>query len=123
MPKYEYACKSCGEHIEVVQSFTDDSLTVCPSCGGPLRKIFGNIGVVLKGSGFYKTDNRSSTGTRKPDGKGDAKGEGNSDAKADGKSDVKADSTTKTSDTSASSSGASSSSGDSKPAAKAAGAA
>lgn len=123
MPKYEYACKSCGEHIEVVQSFTDDSLTVCPSCDGPLRKVFGNIGVVLKGSGFYKTDNRTSTGTRKPDGKGDAKAEGKSDAKGDGKSDTKADSTKKTSDSSTPSSGGSSSSGESKPAAKAAGAA
>lgn len=123
MPKYEYACKSCGEHIEVVQSFTDDSLTVCPSCGGPLRKIFGNIGVVLKGSGFYKTDNRTSTGSRKPDSKTDGKGEGKADIKADSKTDSKADSTTKTSDNSSSSSGASSGSGDSKPAAKAAGAA
>jgi putative FmdB family regulatory protein len=59
MPTYEYACKSCGEHLEVVQSFTDDPLTDCPRCGGPLRKVFGQIGVVLKGSGFYRTDNRA----------------------------------------------------------------
>jgi putative FmdB family regulatory protein len=59
MPKYEYVCKSCGEHLEVVQSFTDDALTVCPVCGGPLRKVYGNIGITFKGSGFYRTDNAS----------------------------------------------------------------
>jgi len=61
MPTYEYACKSCGEHVEVVQSFKDDPLTECPACGGPLRKVFAPVGIVLKGSGFYKTDNRSSS--------------------------------------------------------------
>ena len=59
MPTYEYACKECGNHLEVVQRFTDDALTTCPSCGGALRKVFGNIGIAFKGSGFYKTDNRS----------------------------------------------------------------
>jgi putative FmdB family regulatory protein len=58
MPTYEYACKSCDEHLEVVQSFKDDPLTVCPHCGGPLRKVFGSIGIMFKGSGFYKTDTR-----------------------------------------------------------------
>jgi len=58
MPKYEYACKSCGEHIEVVQSFSDAQLTECPSCGGPLRKVFAAPGISFKGSGFYRTDNR-----------------------------------------------------------------
>ncbi|MGI8493006.1 MAG: FmdB family zinc ribbon protein [Acidimicrobiales bacterium] len=61
MPTYEYACKSCGEHLEVVQSFKDDALTTCPACGGALRKVFGNIGIAFKGSGFYKNDSRSST--------------------------------------------------------------
>jgi putative FmdB family regulatory protein len=61
MPTYEYACKSCGEHLEVVQSFKDDPLTECPHCGGPLRKVFAPVGIVLKGSGFYKTDNRKSS--------------------------------------------------------------
>jgi putative FmdB family regulatory protein len=61
MPTYEYACKSCGEHLEVVQSFSDDALTTCPRCEGPLRKVFGNIGITFKGSGFYKTDSRSKT--------------------------------------------------------------
>jgi putative FmdB family regulatory protein len=59
MPTYEYACKDCGEHLEVVQSFKDGSLTECPTCGGSLRKVFGNIGITFKGSGFYKTDSRS----------------------------------------------------------------
>ena len=58
MPTYEYACKKCGEHLEVVQSFRDDPLTTCPNCGGELRKVFGAIGVTFKGSGFYKTDSR-----------------------------------------------------------------
>lgn len=59
MPTYEYACKQCGQHLEVVQSFKDDALTECPNCGGPLRKVFGTIGITFKGSGFYKTDSRS----------------------------------------------------------------
>jgi putative FmdB family regulatory protein len=61
MPTYEYRCKSCGEHLEVVQSFTDDPLTECPSCGGDLRKVFGSIGISFKGSGFYKTDSRAAS--------------------------------------------------------------
>jgi putative FmdB family regulatory protein len=60
MPTYEYECKSCGTHHDVVQKFGDDPLTECPSCGGPLRKVFGAVGVVFKGSGFYKTDSRAS---------------------------------------------------------------
>jgi putative FmdB family regulatory protein len=62
MPRYEYACRKCGEHLEVVQAFTDDPLTECPACAGQLRKVFGSIGVTFKGSGFYKTDSRSSSG-------------------------------------------------------------
>jgi putative FmdB family regulatory protein len=61
MPTYEYACKSCGEHLEVVQSFRDEALTECPNCAGPLRKVFGNIGIAFKGSGFYKTDSRGTS--------------------------------------------------------------
>lgn len=58
MPTYEYACKSCGERLEVQQRFTDDPLTECPLCEGPLRKVFGNVGIAFKGSGFYKNDAR-----------------------------------------------------------------
>ncbi|ADG79857.1 Regulatory protein, FmdB family OS=Tsukamurella paurometabola (strain ATCC 8368 / DSM / CCUG 35730 / CIP 100753 / JCM 10117 / KCTC 9821 / NBRC 16120 / NCIMB 702349 / NCTC 13040) OX=521096 GN=Tpau_3272 PE=4 SV=1 [Tsukamurella paurometabola] len=60
MPTYSYACKECGEAFDAVQSFSDDPLTVCPNCGGPLRKLFNSVGVVFKGSGFYRTDSRSS---------------------------------------------------------------
>lgn len=59
MPTYEYVCTECGKQLEVVQSFTDDALTECPACAGRLRKLFGNVGVSFKGSGFYKTDSRS----------------------------------------------------------------
>ncbi|MEV4221945.1 FmdB family zinc ribbon protein [Nonomuraea sp. NPDC049725] len=61
MPTYQYACNDCGEQLEVVQKFTDDALTVCPACQGNLRKVFSAVGIVFKGSGFYKTDNRSSS--------------------------------------------------------------
>lgn len=61
MPTYEYRCKDCGEHLEVVQSFKDAALSECPACAGSLRKVFGSIGIAFKGSGFYKTDSRSST--------------------------------------------------------------
>ncbi len=60
MPTYQYACTGCGYELEAVQSFSDDPLTTCPECSGTLRKLFGNVGVVFKGSGFYRTDSRSS---------------------------------------------------------------
>jgi putative FmdB family regulatory protein len=59
VPTYQYACTSCGEQLEVVQKFTDDALTVCPVCAGRLRKVFSAVGVVFKGSGFYRTDSRA----------------------------------------------------------------
>ena len=65
MPTYEYACRDCGSHLEVVQSFSDDPLTECPTCSGSLRKVFGSIGITFKGSGFYKTDSRSSSSSAK----------------------------------------------------------
>ncbi|GAB2970459.1 FmdB family zinc ribbon protein [Nocardioides montaniterrae] len=61
MPTYQYRCADCGHFFEIVQSFSDDSLTVCPECEGTLRKVFNAVGVVFKGSGFYKTDNKSSS--------------------------------------------------------------
>ncbi len=67
MPTYQYACTACGEQLEAVQSFSDPSLTECPACSGTLRKVFSAVGVVFKGSGFYKTDSRaSSSATDKP---------------------------------------------------------
>ena len=59
MPTYQYLCTACDEPLEVVQSFTDDALTECPSCGGTLRKLYNAVGIVFKGSGFYRTDSRS----------------------------------------------------------------
>ena len=70
MPTYEYACKSCGEHLEVVQSFKDDPLTTCPNCSGELRKVFGSIGIAFKGSGFYKTDSRGPAKSESSSGSG-----------------------------------------------------
>ena len=58
MPTYQYACTVCAERLEVVQRFSDDPLTECPACGGALRKVFSAVGVVFKGSGFYKNDSR-----------------------------------------------------------------
>lgn len=61
MPTYEYACRSCGEHLEVVQSFRDDPLTECPACAGQLRKVFSAAGLIFKGSGWHSKDYASST--------------------------------------------------------------
>ena len=63
MPTYQYACTECGHAFEQFQSFSDDALTVCPECEGRLRKVFNAVGVVFKGSGFYRTDSRSASGT------------------------------------------------------------
>src|SRR5438309_2267125 len=69
MPTYEYRCTECGQHVEVVQSFSDAPLTECGACGGPLRKVFAPVGIVFKGSGFYKTDNRASGRSDRKDSK------------------------------------------------------
>ena len=61
MPTYQYSCTECGHFLEAVQKFTDDALTDCPECGGRLRKVFNAVGVVFKGSGFYRTDSRGSS--------------------------------------------------------------
>ena len=82
MPTYQYACTACSERLEAVQSFTDAPLTECPACGGALRKVFSAVGVVFKGSGFYKTDSRKAapSGADKAD-KGD-KGDKGGDSKS-----------------------------------------
>jgi putative FmdB family regulatory protein len=63
VPTYQYACTDCGDRTEVVQKFTDDSLSVCATCGGRLRKVFSPVGIVFKGSGFYRTDSRAGSAT------------------------------------------------------------
>ncbi len=60
MPTYSYACTECDNRFDAVQAFTDDALTTCPRCSGRLRKLFNSVGVVFKGSGFYRTDSRDS---------------------------------------------------------------
>ncbi len=97
MPTYQYACTECGHEFEAVQKFSDDALTECPSCTGKLRKVFSAVGVVFKGSGFYRTDSRAG-----------ASSENKSEKKADTKSDTP--SATSTSSDSSSSSSTSSSS-------------
>jgi putative FmdB family regulatory protein len=63
MPTYEYRCTSCGEHLEVVQAFSDDPLAECPACGQRLKKVFHTVGIAFKGSGFYRNDSRSAAAT------------------------------------------------------------
>lgn len=96
MPTYEYRCKECGRELEVVQSFTDDALTTCESCGGVLRKVFGSIGITFKGSGFYKTDSRSTSNSTSSSGDGGGDGK-SSDTTSDTKPSDTKPSTSKTS--------------------------
>jgi putative FmdB family regulatory protein len=62
VPTYQYACTACGHQLEAVQSFAEDPLTECPACAGRLRKLYSSVGIVFKGSGFYRTDSRAKTG-------------------------------------------------------------
>ncbi|MFI8349837.1 FmdB family zinc ribbon protein [Streptomyces sp. NPDC085596] len=101
MPTYQYQCKDCGEGLEAVQKFTDDALTECPSCGGPLKKVFSAVGIVFKGSGFYRNDSRGASSSSSPA----AKSSGSSS------SDSKSSSTSSSSSSSSSSSTPSSSAG------------
>ena len=75
MPTYQYSCTECGHFFEIVQSFSDDSLTVCPECEGRLRKVFNAVGVVFKGSGFYRTDSRNGSGASSGEDSGSSKKE------------------------------------------------
>ena len=84
MPTYQYACTACGEQHEAVQAFSDAPLTECPACGGTLRKVFSAVGVVFKGSGFYKTDSRASSKSESaPAAKADAGTKTDSGSKSD----------------------------------------
>ncbi|MFF1273932.1 FmdB family zinc ribbon protein [Streptomyces marokkonensis] len=66
MPTYQYQCTECGEGLEAVQKFTDDALTECPDCQGRLKKVFSAVGIVFKGSGFYRNDSRGSSSSSSP---------------------------------------------------------
>jgi putative FmdB family regulatory protein len=104
MPTYEYECTACGQHIEVFQRFSEDSLTVCGVCGGVLRKVFHPAGIVFKGSGFYVTDSRSTGKTRSSE-KGDKADKGATSDKGEKKSaSSKADAGSSSSSSSSSSS-------------------
>ncbi len=99
MPTYEYRCKDCGHEFETVQSFSDDALTECPQCHGPLRKVFGNVGISFKGSGFYKNDHgsKSKATSSASTGSSDA---GTSSSDSSSKSETKSESSSTKSDSS-----------------------
>lgn len=115
MPTYQYACTDCGEQLEKVQKFSDDPLTVCPNCSGRLRKVFSPVGIVFKGSGFYRNDSRSSSNASLAGGKDgkDSKSESSSksDSSSSDKSTAKSDSSGSSSSKDSGSSSSSSSSG------------
>ncbi|MEV7237951.1 FmdB family zinc ribbon protein [Streptomyces sp. NPDC051020] len=108
MPTYQYQCTECGEGLEAVQKFTDDALTVCPSCEGRLKKVFSAVGIVFKGSGFYRNDSRGSSSSSTPS-SSSAKTSGSASSSSTG-SDSKASASSTASSSSSSSSSASSSS-------------
>lgn len=78
MPTYEYRCDHCDRNFDVVQSFQDEPLSTCPTCGAPVRKVFGNVGIVFKGSGFYKTDSRNGSSPKGSDSKDGSAGDSGS---------------------------------------------
>ncbi|MEV8205962.1 FmdB family zinc ribbon protein [Streptomyces sp. NPDC079189] len=110
MPTYQYQCTECGEGLEAVQKFTDDALTVCPNCEGRLKKVFSAVGIVFKGSGFYRNDSRGSSSSSAP-GSASAKASGSASSTSSPGSDSKssASSSAAASSSSSSSSAASSS--------------
>ncbi|MFJ3642529.1 FmdB family zinc ribbon protein [Streptomyces sp. NPDC090108] len=107
MPTYQYQCKDCGEGLEAVQKFTDDALTECPACGGSLKKVFSAVGIVFKGSGFYRNDSRGSTSSSSPASK--PAGSASSDTKSSSSTSSSSSSSSTSSSSSASSSGSASS--------------
>ncbi|MEH0578096.1 MULTISPECIES: FmdB family zinc ribbon protein [Streptomyces] len=82
MPTYQYQCTECGEGLEAVQKFTDDALTECPNCGGRLKKVFSAVGIVFKGSGFYRNDSRGSSSSSSPASSASKSSTSGSDAKS-----------------------------------------
>ncbi|MEU6139310.1 FmdB family zinc ribbon protein [Streptomyces sp. NPDC047081] len=103
MPTYQYQCTECGEGLEAVQKFTDDALTECPSCGGRLKKVFSAVGIVFKGSGFYRNDSRGSSSSSSP-------ASSKPSTSTSSSSDSSSSSTSSSSDSKSSSTGSSSSS-------------
>ncbi|WP_304107070.1 FmdB family zinc ribbon protein [Mycolicibacterium bacteremicum] len=108
MPTYSYACTECDNRFDVVQAFSDDSLTACPKCNGRLRKLFGKVGVVFKGSGFYRTDSRDSSSSSSSSKSSDSSSSSTSSSSSSS-SDSGSSSSSSTSSTSSSSSSSSSS--------------
>ncbi len=94
MPTYQYACTECGHSFEQFQGFSEDSLTVCPECSGRLRKLFNAVGVVFKGSGFYRNDSRATTTSSEAPAAGAASSETKSDTKVEKKTETKSESKT-----------------------------
>ena len=117
MPTYSYRCTECSNAFDIHQSFTEDSLTVCPTCGGVLRKVFSPVGVTFSGSGFYRTDSRagakesgSSSGGSSSSGSGDSGSSSGSSSSSSGSSTPAAAPAASSSSSSSTSSGSSSSS-------------
>ena len=110
MPTYSYACTECGDRFDAVQAFSDSALTTCAKCNGRLRKLFGNVGVVFKGSGFYRNDSRDAA-------KSSAKSSSSSSNGSATSESTSSESTSSSSSEKSSSNGSSSSSTSSAPAA------
>jgi putative FmdB family regulatory protein len=128
VPTYQYACTECGDQSEVVQRFSDDPLTVCGTCGGRLRKVFSPVGIVFKGSGFYRTDSRAgsvsggSANGKSGESSDGAKSESGDKAETGSKSDAKSGSDKSSSNGSSGSSGSKSESSSGSGSAKKSGA-
>jgi putative FmdB family regulatory protein len=91
VPTYQYTCTECGEPLEAVQKFSDAPLAVCPACGGRLRKVFSAVGIVFKGSGFYRTDSRNGSRAADPAASSTTSDSGSSNGSADKAADKKPD--------------------------------
>ncbi|MCP9271782.1 FmdB family zinc ribbon protein [Mycolicibacterium arenosum] len=119
MPTYSYACTECDNRFDQVQAFTDDALTTCPKCNGKLRKLFGKVGVVFKGSGFYRTDSRDSSksSSSSSSASSDSSSSSSSDSSSSTSSDKSSSSSSSAGSSSSGSSGSSSTSSSSTPAA------
>ncbi|WP_307163835.1 FmdB family zinc ribbon protein [Streptomyces rishiriensis] len=105
MPTYQYQCTECGDGLEAVQKFTDDALTECPNCGGRLKKVFSAVGIVFKGSGFYRNDSRGSSSSSSPSSSSKSSTSG-SDAKPSTSTSTSSDSKSSSTGTSTGSSSA-----------------